>query len=192
MFTTTTNQQTALEGRYFSGVLFAELNFTGSYIRVSTWNHDLVWGGFTWLGLGKLASVADVKESEKLETGSIDLMISGADSTILGLAIGDPATFRGRSANIYFCPIADGVLIDTPVMCWNGTMDTMSVVYAESGTIALRCKPTSDKLNRATGLRVNHEQQKLVLSTDLGFQYQQDLISNPQIWLSKDFQRAAS
>lgn len=193
MFTTTTNQQNALSSRSFTMALFAELNFSGGYVRASTWSADLTWGTYNWVGLGKLVSVADVKETEKLETSSVDLTLNAADNTILVAALGDPTTYRGRSANIYTCPLADGVLIDTPILCWSGTMDTMNVVFAEGGgSVVVRCKPTSDKLNRPTSFRVNHEQQKLVLSTDLGFQYQQDLIANPQIWLSKAFQRAMS
>ena len=190
MITTTSGQQSALEGRSFSAALFAFLDFSGGAVRVTSWNHDMVWGGYTWTGLGNLAGISDVQESEKLETSAIDLTMNAANATVLALAMGEAEAYRGRTATIYMCPMLNGALIDTPIVVWSGYMDTMSINYASDsgGSINVRCYPLSEKLSRPSALRANHAQQKLVLSTDLGFQYQEDLIANPQVWLSKKFQ----
>lgn len=189
-----TNQQTALAARHLGMVLFAYLDFAdGSFastpIRISTWNHDLTWGGYTWQGFGNLVSVANVKDSEKLETSSIDLNLNAANTTILSLSLAAPERYRGRNVILYMCPITNGVLVDTPIQFWSGTMDTMAVAYeADGGNVTLRVTPTSARLARASGLRMNHEQHKLAYPTELGFQYLNDLISHPQVWLSKKFQ----
>lgn len=190
-FSVHSTQQTALEGRYFTIAVFLYLDFSGGIIRVSTWNHDLVWGSNTWTGLGKFVSISDAKESEKIETQPIDINLSIADSAILALAIGEAESYRGRAAYAYMCPMEDGALIGTPIQCWSGTMDIVTVSYGADGggAISLRAKPTSDRLSRPSTFRVNHQlQQQLVLSTDLGFEYQEDLIANPQLWLSRKFQ----
>ena len=188
--TVTSQQQTTLESRSFGMALFGSLDFSGGIVRVTTWNHDLVWGGYTWTGLGNLVSVQEVKESEKLETQVVDLVLNAANQSILALSLGEAEVYRGRSAIIYMCPMTNGALVDTPILCWQGFMDTMAVSYSGdgSGSIVVRCKPASDRLSRPSGLRVNAEQQKLILSSDLGFQYLDDLIANPQVWLSKKFQ----
>ena len=56
------------------------------------------------------------------------------------------------------------------------------------GTISLRCEPAAKRLRRRNALRVNAAQQKLAYPTDTGFDYQADLIANPQTWLSRLFQ----
>jgi hypothetical protein len=189
MITVTTGQQTALESRSFAMALFAYLDFSGGAVRVTSWNHDLVWGGYTWTGLGNLASISDVQDSEKLDTSAIDMNLNAANATILALAMGEAEAYRGRTASIYMCPMSNGALIDDPIAVWSGYMDTMAITYTSSGgTVSVRCYPMSEKLARASGLRTNADQQKLVLSTDLGFQYQADLIANPQVWLSKKMQ----
>lgn len=190
MITVSSGQQTALESRHFGMAVFAYLGFSSGAVRVTSWNHDLTWGGYTWTGLGSLASIEQVKESEKLESQSVDLSLSAANASILALALGEAEVYRGQVATLYVCPLQDGVLIDTPIVCWNGFMDTMAINYSQdgSGIISVRCKPTTDRLSRPSGLRANAEQQKLILSTDLGFEYQADLINHPQVWLSKKFQ----
>lgn len=192
MLNLTTGQQTALEGRYTGMTVFMSLAFTSGTIRVSTWNIDLVWGGFTWSGMGNLAHIQEIKDTEKLEASPIDASLNVSNATLLSLAITSAEAYRGKAAIIYLGPMTDGVLVGTPIMCWTGYMDVMAVQYNADGTglISVRCKPLTDKLNRPSGLRASHEQQKLILSTDLGFEYQNSLITDPQLWLSKKFQHA--
>lgn len=195
MITVTGSQQTQLEARHLRLVLFAQLEFLdGTFatatIRVSTWNHDITWGGFTWQGLGNLVSIQDVKDSEALETNSVDMKLNVGNSTILGLALGEAERYRGKAAILYMCPVNDGgVLVDTPITFWTGEMDSMALTYGqENSEIALRCFPTSSRISRPSGLRANHEQHIQNYPTELGFQYLADLIAHPQVWLTKTFQ----
>lgn len=196
MITVSGSQQTQFEARHLRMVMFAQLEFlagdfvTPATIRVSTWNHDITWGSYTWQGLGNLVSVQDVKDSENLETSSVDLKLNAANSTILSMAMAEAETYRGRAALLYLCPVTDGgVLVDTPILFWTGEMDTLAVTYAqEGGEISMRCYPTSSRLARPSGLRANHEQHIQTYPTELGFQYLADLIAHPQVWLTKTFQ----
>jgi len=197
MITVSSGQQTQFEARHLRLVLFAQLEFlagdltTPSTIRVSTWNHDITWGTYTWQGLGNLVSIQDVKDTENLETSSVDMKLNVANSTILGLAMGEAEQFRGKAALLYLCPVTDGgVLVDTPILFWTGEMDSMAITYSQDGggEISLRCFPTSSRLARPSGLRANHEQHIQTYPTELGFQYLADLIAHPQVWLTKTFQ----
>jgi hypothetical protein len=47
-------------------------------------------------------------------------------------------------------------------------------------------------LKRQPALRLNAAQQKKRYPTDTGFDYLTDLIANPQVWLSKKFQRSVN
>ena len=54
----------------------AELAFAAGTVRCATWAHDLTVGGYTWQGLGALASVAAVSESSDSGTDQISLSLS--------------------------------------------------------------------------------------------------------------------
>lgn len=192
--TVTSSQQTAFEARHLGMVMFAYMDFlngamASTPVRVSTWNHDITWGGFTWQGLGNLVSIQDVKDSEDIDTSSVDLSLNAANTTILSLSLGEAERYRGRTIIMYMCPMSGGALIDTPITFWSGTMDTMAIGYGgEGGTVTLRCTPTSARLARPNALRANHEQHILNNPSELGFQYLADLVAHPQVWLSKEFQ----
>lgn len=69
-------------------------------------------------------------------------------------------------------------------------MDIMTIGLEEdSSTIVLRCETSAYSLKRKPALRMNAPQQKKKYPTDTGFDYLNDLIANPQTWLSKKFQR---
>lgn len=190
MINVTAAQQTVLESRVAGMGLFVSLAFTSTTLRVSTLFNDQTWGGFTWLGAAKVGSITEVKDTEKFESNPIDMILNVADATLLSLALTDANAYRGKTAIIYLAPMQDNVLIGTPMMCWNGFMDTMAIQYNADGggSIAVRCKPTTDRLNRASGLRANAQQQALINSSDRGFDYLTSLITQPQLWISKRFQ----
>jgi len=111
--------------------------------------------------------------------------------SLLALALGTVEDYRGRAAKLYFCPLDEnGVLIDTPELCWRGIMDVMSIgVDGEEGQITLKCETSAYGIKRRASLRLNAAQQKQRYPTDTGFDYLTDLIANPQMWLSKKFQQ---
>jgi len=99
--------------------------------------------------------------------------------------------YRGREAKMYMCPLDDQFrLIGTPTICWRGFMDIMTIgIEEDNSSIALRCETSAYSLKRKPALRMNAPQQKNRYPTDTGFDYLNSLISDPQVWLSKKFQR---
>ena len=192
MFTLTTAQQNALSAQYISVAFFAELEFRAATIRFTTWNQSLVWGGNTWIGAGTLSAINDVKEMVKLESSPIDLTLNIADPAILALTLVPATDYRGKNARLYICPMVDGVLVDVPVMCWNGTLDQMVVDVGKDGggSVTVRCKPSADRLQRPRNLRLNNITHQNLSPGSLGMVYQADLLANPQLWLSKKFQKS--
>lgn len=188
---TTTAQQTELEKPVVRVVYFAEFHFLGGVARLCTWNHTIPWGGHEWLGLGALGSISAVEESDGLEARSLSFTLNAAEKTWLALAAGPVEEYRGRNAKLYMCPLSENLqLIDTPVLCWSGIMDMVSIgIDGEDGQIVLKCETSAFGLKRRPALRMNGAQQKQKYPTDTGFDYLPDLIAKPQTWLSKNFQR---
>lgn len=182
-------QITAFSSSYFSAAYFAEFHFTTGTARFTSWNTNLDWGGYTWAGTGALGAISEVKESEKLESKSLDFTLTVADQSIVALGLSAAETYRNKSVYVYVVPMNDGVQIGTPVLTWSGLMDQMTLALGTSeGSISVRCLPLADKMGIALNLRVNDATQKAAYPTSRGFEYQTGLISDPHLWLSKDFQ----
>jgi hypothetical protein len=187
---TTTDQQTALEKPVVNLVFFLELAFASGTVRVCTYNQTITWGGYDWLGMGQLGKISPVDESSGVASSAMTFELNISDPSILALAIGGVEEYRGLGAKLYFCPLTDAaVLVDTPEICWRGVMDTVAVgVDGENGQIALRCETSAFGIKRRAIHRLNAAQQKQRHPTDTGLDFLNDLMSNPQMWLSKRFQ----
>ncbi len=188
---TTSAQQTALEKPVVRTAWFLELQFAAGTLRVCSFGQTFAWGGYDWIGLGSLGRITPVEESAGVASSAMMFGLNVAQTSLLALALGTVENYRGRSAKLYFCPLAEnGVLIDTPEICWRGLMDTMSVgVDGEEGQITLKCETSAFGIKRVSSLRLNAAQQKQRHPADTGFDYLTDLIAQTLVWLTKRFQQ---
>lgn len=188
---TTVTQQTAMESAYVPWLVFVELFFVAATYRFTNNNVNLDWGGHTWIGVGALGDITDIKSSEKVEPSAITLTLNLAQTPWRELGFGQVSDYRGRTVNIYRAPLNDArQIIDTPILEWSGAMDVIAIsAEGNSGSLSLRCEPQIKALRRPSNFRVNAAQQAVRHPTDTGFERHEGLISNPQTWLSKNFQR---
>jgi hypothetical protein len=186
------SQQDELEKPVTRLVYFVELQFLSQTIYICSANLSLTWGGHDWVGLGSIGSISAIEESEGVESKSLTFALNVAQHSILALAIGEVEEYRGRNARLYFCPLDESFqLVGTPVLCWRGIMDTMSVgVDGEEGQISLKCETSAYGLKRQPGLRLNAAQQKSRYPTDTGLDLLTGLIAEPVVWASAKFQRS--
>jgi hypothetical protein len=188
---TTTTQQTALERPVATVIYFAAFDFTGGVIRLCTYNSSFDWGGYTWLGIGGLGGISQFKEKADVTSDAVMFTLNVTDASLLAVSLSSPATYRGRAAVVYHCPLTpEGTLIDAPEVCWRGQMDMVNIsIEKDSGQILLKCETTAFGLKRVKNKRMNAAQQSLKYPTDTGFDMLTDLIANPVVWLSKKFQQ---
>lgn len=190
--TLSVNQQLEVEKPVTRVVYFIELAFSGGTTYWNTMTQNVDWGGHTWYGIGAIADISEVSEANSMESFPLSFSVNIADQSILAIAVGSVEVYRGRSAKMYMCPMAENfTLVNMPVLCWVGTMDTVAVgVDGADGKIVLKCENSAFSLKRVPNLRINAAQHKALPgnSNDLGFDYLIDLMANPQTWLSKKFQ----
>jgi hypothetical protein len=192
--TTTVDQQTALEGAVVAWAYFVELHFLSGIQRYCNFNKTIPWDGYDWLGLGALVNISEIKSSEKIEPNAVTFALNVAQTAIRDFAVGSVEEYRGRPIAVYQCPLTpQHTLIDDPILAWEGDMDIVAVSVEgdggeSSGSVSLRCEPSAKRLRRRNALRVNSAQQKLRHPGDTGFDFQADLLANPQTWLSIRFQ----
>lgn len=193
--TLSTDQQTALEQPVVRLVYFAEFHFLSGIVYVCSLNQTISWGGYDWIGLGQISSISAIEEKAGTSSAALNFQLNIAQAEWLSLAAGAVEEYRGRDAKLYACPLNTGFgLIDTPQICWRGTMDTMSPGITgkqgeATGVINLKCETSAHGLKRKSSLRLNAAQQKQRHPSDTGFDYLVDLLSAPAPWLSKRFQQ---
>jgi hypothetical protein len=175
------------------------LEFTSGTIRYTTAPQTLLISGDSYTGLGALATVSALNESENTDAAKITLGFSVVSTAMLGATLGNVETYRGQPAHLYlqlfdeaFQPAGD------PVLRWSGTMDRVTVNRTPSdkaggpslGTLDLECSRYGmARARNAPGLRLNHAQQQMAYPGDLGLEYVSKLIEQPALWLTKAFQR---
>jgi hypothetical protein len=186
------SQQTQLEKPVVRVVYFCEFRFTAGTVYASSANQNITWGGNDWLGLGAVGAISPIEESEGVESKALTFTLNVAQTGYLNLAIGSVENYRGKVARLYFCPLDESFqLIGTPQLCWSGIMDLMVVgVEGDEGKITLKCETSAYSLKRTPSLRLNAAQHKRKYPNDTGFDYLNNLIASPQVWLSKKFQRS--
>lgn len=186
-------QQAATEAAVVRVAYFVEFQFRDGTQRLSTLNiPSVIWGGYSWAGLGTLGIIASITENETLNSSSLNFTLNSVQPSWFALATGDIQEYRGLKAKLYFCPLDSGFnLINTPVQCWNGVMDMVTVnISGADSTITLKCETSAYGLKRANSYRTNASQQKKDWPNDTGFDYQTDLITNPAVWLTVEFQKS--
>ncbi|HQS59724.1 MAG: hypothetical protein B7Y56_03000 [Gallionellales bacterium 35-53-114] len=194
--TLTVNQQAELEKPVTRLAFFVEFHFLSGIVYLSSLGQTITWGGHDWLGFGAIGNISPVNEAQGTAASALTFTLNVAQLEWLALATGDTAEYRGRDAKLYFCPLNEQFqLIDPPVICWRGTMDTQQVGIdgaqgEATGSISLKCETSAYGLKRKSALRLNAAQHKQKYPTDLGFDYLTDLIGNPDnnLWLTKRFQ----
>lgn len=175
------------------GVLeLIELDFTGGTVYLTTWPVDVTIGAQVYTGVGALMSVSEIKESEDGATQRLQIALSQVNSSYLSLGLGNVSAYQGRGARIYLALTdANLVLQGSPVLRFSGFMDKVSIKRQDAnvGSVIMECATGGyDVRKTPSGLRMNDVQHQSRHPGELGFQYVQTLLSNPQLWLSKRFQ----
>lgn len=174
-----------------------ELDFAGGMVYTTTAPVDIAYGGNTYVGLGNLASVAAIDESEDSGAQRIVIGLALVNAAMLAAVMGSATTYRGRSAVLRLQLLTEAFApVGTPVKRWAGTMEPARITRGRSGDngsvtgrIELPCsRAGAARQRRYQGLRHTHAQQQQRYPGDVGLQYMQDLIEKPALWLSKRFQ----
>lgn len=183
-----------LASTHVPAAYFAELDFLGGVMRLTSWGVNLTWGGFTWTGLGALASISKVATSERPQYPAVDFSLSVGNPTILGLARGNVTNYRGRDANLYRYILSDSnAYLGDPELVWAGEMSQVRIDTGDGrekgASIVLRCEQRGRAQRNSQGLRLVSAQQEQRFPGDTGLRRKEELMGKPQLWLSKKFQQ---
>ena len=164
------NNQTAAIAAHAEVVTFVDLDFSSGHLRLHTRTGTITWGGYDWLGVGKLGAIDSVKEDAELRPNTIALQLSGVDSSIIQTATTED--YHGRAVRIYqgLLNVSTLALVATPETVFVGVLDYLTVsLGAGGGTIAVRCESELARWQRPRALMSTHESQQLLYAGDRFF-----------------------
>lgn len=178
----------------------ADLEFVSGTIYFTTSPVSLTVSGHDYLGLGDLASISPLGESEDANAEKITLGFALVDTAMLAATLGNVDDYRGQRASLWL-QLYDETWqpAGAPVKRWAGFMDRVTVDRTppdplggggSGGRLNLECSRAGmARARNLQGLRLTDAQQQQRYSGDIGLQYVQTLIEAPSLWLSKRFQQ---
>lgn len=185
----------ALAAPHAGVLLLLQMDFRSGTQRLTNWSHSLDYFGHTWRGLGPIVGVSVFTQTEELQYPSVDVQLNVADPSMLALALGGASEYRGQPITIW-----QGLLDDElqpagePEVIWAGLMDQVRFKTGtgeedDGAAAVMRCEMPGRDTRGPQTLRLTHAQQQARYPGDTFYSRIERMVGQPQVWLSKRFQR---
>lgn len=161
---------TACNSEQVCPVILCRLDYASGVVNLNSTDYPIIYNSETYHGIGSLASISTVKETVDQQACTLNLQLSGVDTTAVAQAMNE--NYRGRDARIYamlFNP--DGTPIGSPTILFRGKMDNQTIVLGKQGTITLSVIGRLADLFVPRTRRYNNEDQQSVYPDDKGFEF---------------------
>jgi hypothetical protein len=176
------NQSAALAS-HAEVVTFVSLDFASGIVRLHTRTGTITWGGFDWLGVGKMGAIEAIKEDAELRPNGVSLQVSGVDAAFITAATSDD--YHGRPVRIYqgLLNVDTLALVADPETVFVGIMDTMQVTLGQNaGSVAVSCESEMARWQRPRPMLSTHETQQLIYPGDRFYDLVPTIQTRPIDW----------
>jgi len=168
-FASATNQAAAVAA-HVESIVLVEIALGSGTLYMHTRTGNLSWNSQTWLGVGKLGEIGEVRDDAELRPAGLRLILSGIDSALVASAVTED--YRGRAVIVRqgFLNVSTFVMVADPEVVFKGVIDTMTVEHGQnSGSISLSCENELARWARPRAIYYTHESQQLLYAGDNGF-----------------------
>lgn len=162
--------------------LLAEIEFTATTLRLTTFPRDLSWDSKTWLGNGWFEGIESVEESGDLRANNLRIFLTGVGDTVNALILAQSARRSSSSVWLAFLNASEAVVAD-PVLLFTGTVDVPEIEddwNQSRATIA--CENALVALSREKQIRWSHQAQQGLFAGDRGFEYVENIARWSGFW----------
>jgi len=185
--------QASIDSKNYAGIILCRLEFESptGFLRLNNTHQSIYWdedggGEVEYLGVGNLASIGVLPETNELSAQQIQLTLSGIPSTTLTAAFSD--TYAGNPVYVWYGTLdKDTYAIEGgqsgPVLIFAGNMDYSTIEFGDTATIVVNATSRLADWERARGGRYNQSyQRRYVDPTDDGFKYMKALQNKAVSW----------
>lgn len=187
MKTLTTALSNSLAGDHVTTVAFVELQFASGTHRYCTAGQTIAWNGNDWLGVGAIASIEAIKETEGLQATGLKMMLSGVPTSLISLALGEAV--QGKTAKMWVAGIdTTGAVAADPVLEYQGRVDTLFINDSESSClIGINVESRMADFQRPNTRRFNAATHEADYPGDKFFSHIVAMTEAEIIWPAKSF-----
>jgi len=152
-----------------------------------------IWTGYgdfqvlnqTYLGLGNLISISDIKETAETKASGISIEVGGLNQDIVAQAL--LSTAQNIIVNVYFGVLETSgnalTVVDTPYEVFSGNVDTVIInESADNSTITFNIENKLISLEKPLDFRYTDQDQKHFFPDDKGLEFVDDLQDKNIIW----------
>lgn len=171
----------AVKGEHVPYIYFVEMAFSQPLRVCSSSGYDIVWNGYTWLGLGMLGGIEPIEEQATLEAIGVRLTLSGVPSEIIAITLAEQ--YQGKACHIWFAPLREDLQMAVqPVRVFSGRMDTMDTELGETATITVSAESRMVSWDTPRVRRYNNEDQQSRYPGDRGFEFVAQMVEKNLLW----------
>lgn len=170
----------AVSGGHVPYLFFVQMDFS-TPLRVCSAGYDILWNGYTWLGLGALGGLEPIEEQASMEAIGARLTLTGIPTEVIAISLGEK--YQGKSCQIWFTPLRDDLqMLLTPVRLFSGRMDTMDSEVGETATITVTAESRMVSWDKPRVRRYNNEDQQSRYPGDRGFEFVAQMVERNLSW----------
>jgi len=173
-----------LNAEKHSFMFFAvQAEFDNDVLRVNTTAGDVIFDGNTYQGVGTLLTMSAFEDTAEMKSSGLTIGLSGLDPAILSHSLTND--YHNRPITVFTGFLDGGGENAGAVMTsFKGRMTSMQITEDPNGanTITVNCENRLVDLKRPCNLRYLKESQKLIDSTDTGFNRMEVIQTAEILW----------
>lgn len=192
MKTLGTNAATALTSDSPRVAAFAQFELDSGTQRYTTLPYTTTWNSQSWLGLGNLAQIDEIRETESLTATGVKITLSGIPSSLVSLILSE--SIQSRVCTIWFAALgSDNAVLDTPPIEFKGFVDAPSMqIDGGSATITINCESVLADFARPRVRRYNDADQQAEYPGDKFFEFVPQMTEREIVWPNRAWFKANS
>jgi hypothetical protein len=162
-----------------------ELQFASGTDYICGLDHDVVYGGNTYLAAGGCLGLERITETAT-QTEGLKITLVGSTAANVALALGEKV--QGRLAIVRLAMIDSGGALVVDENVWTGLMDVFTLQDDPDNCVAvITAEHMLAVWDRARTIRYTDAQQQILFPGDLGLQYVEEMADANIVWPSLEF-----
>jgi len=177
---------TEIEAKVLRPAIFVKLFYDSATVYVWSGYGSKDWNGDTYAGLGHLASIGKIEETQVVRANGVNLFLNGFDSSLISLALQED--YQGRACEIYYAVLdSSGAPISDPYLIFSGNMDQKEIEdNVETANLILSVENELIDLFKPRLSHYTPEDQKSRYPGDKGFDFIPFMQDADIIWKAAD------
>ncbi len=189
MKTTGTNAAAVFDSGEARACAFVEFGFDSGTQRYTTLPYTTTWNGYSWIGLGSLVEVSEIRETEQLIATGVRFTLSGVPTSMVSLALAE--NVQGRQCTVWYAALdTNNQVADTPPIEFRGSVDIPPIAFdASTATIVVNVESRLADFARPNVRRYNDADQQAAYPGDKFFEFVPQMVEKELVWPNRQWFR---